>query len=105
MDRQGFDPLFHTFTEVLEFMERIEEAESYKNVMEFNKKDKKAPPHAGLKRKTSPNKYCILHGAGSHSTDQCSEVRHQIKKIKTHHHQDKHYSSPKYKNKTWSCKD
>ena len=48
MDSQGFDPLLHTFNEVVDFMEQIEASEDFE-VSKNNGHDKKKAPSHKLK--------------------------------------------------------
>ena len=95
MDRQGIDPLQRTLGEVVMFLEQIESAEEHdhKSTPVTNKKKggKKNSPSSG-------DKYCLIHGHGGHSSDECHKLKAEAKRLKTGGE-----SKPKgsYSNKTW----
>ena len=100
MQRQGFDPFSKTPTQVVEFMERVEVAESINGTKPQgtsggNSKKTKTPT------KTQRNsddggevKYCELHGEGNHTTKKCRTIQ-RMKSEGTYN---------KSKNKTWTRK-
>ena len=87
MDRQGYDPLTHNPTQVVDFMERIEQSE------EFEPKKSQASTSNGktAKTKSSHNNnktkssgetlYCLLHGNCSHTTNDCHALKEQAKRL------------------------
>ena len=95
MDRQGVDPLEKSLGEVVEFLEQIESAEEHdtRSTQVTNKKKggKKNPSSSG-------DKYCLIHGHGGHSSDECHKLKAEAKRLKTGGE-----SKPKssYSNKTW----
>jgi hypothetical protein len=111
MDRQGFDPLDNTIQAVVAFMERIEESEdpqmrdkkpsavSNSNGKKPASKDWKAQGKTGTKN-------CMLHGNGSHTTEECKTLQAQTKRLKGDRSPDAQGSSGKkaYGNKTWTKK-
>lgn len=109
MDRQGFDPIEHDPAEVVDFMERIENAEEHDNdpktktVNNNNKKDtKKGSNNNNNKNDGSKEFYCEVHGKNpNHNTSNCN----QIKRLKAEAAGNKKKSfSGKSKNKTWTRK-
>ena len=87
MDRQGFDPLASTVTQVVEFMERIEMSEDFdgdKKVAAVkkgnnNNKNKSNKGNTGA----DGSKYCMLHGNNNtHDTSECKTLMAQAKKLK-----------------------
>jgi len=87
MDRQGFDPLASTVTQVVEFMERIEMSEDFDGDKKVavvtkkgnNNKDKSNKGNSGA----DGSKYCMLHGNNNtHDTSECKSLMVQAKKLK-----------------------
>ena len=73
MDRQGFDPINKTLREVVDFMECIEQAEDFDGQKVDHNQRK---PHGNGKPKkkskaSSGTAHCLIHGKGSHSSDEC----------------------------------
>ena len=109
MDRQGFDPLVHEPNEVVDFMERIENAEEHdhdkKTVKVGAKNDKKRNGNNNNNNKNDSNgtkgsKYCMLHGNNNtHDTTECKSLQAHAKKLK-----DEKGSNGKSKNKSWQNK-
>jgi hypothetical protein len=104
MDRQGFDPLASTPTQVIDFLERIEQSEDFDGLRvdqcqksSGNKKKDSSKKKSGNK---SGSKYCMLHGNCSHSTDECNTLKEQANKLKT----GSSGSDKNFGNKTWTCK-
>ena len=105
MDRQGFDPLAQTFNQVIAFMERIEESEDPQMIDKKPAAKKVAKSPWKENGKKPGGKYCLLHGTGGHSTDECRHLQQQAKKLKDSHGSDKTGSGPnKFGNKSWSRK-
>ena len=105
MDRQGFDPLAQTFNQVIAFMERIEESEDPQMIDKKPAAKKVAKSPWKENGKKQGGKYCLLHGTGGHSTDECRHLQQQAKKLKDSHSPDKTGSGPnKFGNKSWSRK-
>ena len=108
MDRQGFDPLVHEPNEVVDFMERIENAEEHdhdkKTVKVAAKNDKKRNGNNNNNKNdsngTKGSKYCMLHGNNNtHDTTECKSLQAHAKKLK-----DEKGSNGKSKNKSWQNK-
>jgi hypothetical protein len=102
MDKQGFDPVEHTLTDVIHFCERMEATEDFDPARDGGKtksKDGKVPRKDSSKKgKTEGSKYCLLHGNnGSHNTDDCMVLKTQAKTLRGNDGDRK----PAYKNKTW----
>lgn len=103
MDRQGFDPMTHTSGEVVDFMEQIEASEDFDGQRVDNNKGKSNNNNNNSKKKgnsSKEGKWCMLHGKGSHTTDECNTLKEQTKKLKGNHEK----SGKSYGNKTWSRK-
>ena len=96
MDLQGFDPVTKTPEEVVQFMENIETSEEYEDKKPSAKKDEKKKDKKKQKSNSSGEKHCIIHGTGSHTTEQCRTV----KKLK----EEGKAIKPQHKNKTWDKK-
>ena len=106
MDRQGRDPDCMLSGNVVAFLEQIETAEEFvpDKHQQSNDKGKKTQKFSGNKNNNSGGgqKYCALHGKGSHTTDECNTIKSQVKKMKS-----SNYSPGGNKpsgNKTWSKK-
>jgi len=86
MDRQGFDPVASTVTQVVEFMERIEMSEDFDGDMKVaaatkkgNNKNKSNKGNLGA----DGSKHCMLHGNNNtHDTSECETLMAQAKKLK-----------------------
>ena len=110
MERQGFDPLLHTLSEVIDFMERIEASEDF-DASKNNGQDKKKAPsnkRKGGKMKDEDEsiprkKFCLLHGYGNHDSDACEGLKRMVKRQKedSGDKTDKKKGSP---NKSWKRK-
>jgi hypothetical protein len=89
MDLQGFDPLDHTPSEVVNFMEQVELAEQ--RAPENQDKKPKASGSPAKKQKSNSNgqkssggaKCCELHGQCSHTTAECRTLNKSKSKNKT----------------------
>jgi len=87
IDRQGFDPLARTVTEVVEFMERIEMSEDFdgdRKVAAVTKKgNNKTKSNNKGNSGVDGSKYCMLHGNNNaHDTSECKTLMAQAKKLK-----------------------
>ena len=108
MDRQGFDPLDKMIGEVVAFMERIEETEvtSVRDKKpSSNSNGNKKPAAKDWKTKDwkaqgKGEKYCSLHGKGSHTTEECKTI--QNKRFKNDRDGNPGYQKKAYGNKTWT---
>ena len=92
MDRQGFDPIAESYNQVVLFMERIEESEEPQNESQkknnSSKKDnnKRKPSNNSEKKSDDSSgnkKFCLLHGEGNHTSDECYTLKNQAKKLKS----------------------
>jgi hypothetical protein len=110
MEGQNWDPMVHTPTEVIDFMECLESAKAMdcRSTIMTNSKDKKksAKKKNGNNNNSNNNGgfddnpyYCKVHGHNnSHNTKQC----HKVKKLKA---KGKPIKPQKCGyNKSWSCK-
>jgi hypothetical protein len=104
LTRQGKDPVDMTVYQILEFFENQEQTEDFHLVE--NKNDKKNSSNNNNKSKNKrksdsddSSKYCMLHGKGSHSTDECKTLKSEAKRLKDGK------SKGDSKNKTWKRKD
>ena len=73
MDRQGYDPMNHPLHEVVDFLENVESAEEF----DHSKDSKKANTKSSKTKKESGRQgaYCMLHGQGNHSTEDCIKLK------------------------------
>lgn len=106
MDRQGFDPIAHSLQQVIDFMERIEGVEEPDGSL--SKPTPKKSNYKGDSNKSlitpsgnsSGSKFCLIHGKGTHSSDECKKLIADAKRHKTGHSGGK----KEYTNKSWSKK-
>ena len=100
MDHQGFDPVAKTLTEVVTFMERIEQAEDFDG-QQIDYKQRSSSNHGKKKNKTTKNskgtKHCVVRGDCTHSSKECEVLKQAAK-----NHQNK--GSGGHSNKTWKRK-
>jgi hypothetical protein len=100
MEKQDFDPDDKSLIEVVQFCERMEEAEDFQP-NKGNKKDTKKSK-ADKKEKSSSAegpKHCLLHGDNyTHTTDECHVLKKQARNMR---HRDDDDRKPPYKNKSW----
>jgi len=106
MDRQGFDPLAKTVTEVVEFMERIETSEDFdgnRKVAAMTKKgNNKTKAHDKGSSGADGSKHCMLHGNNNtHDTSECKPLMAQAKKLKGNNRANQ---KGKGGNKSWKNK-
>jgi len=106
MDRQGFDPLAKTVTEVVEFMERIEMSEDFdgdRKVAAVTKKcNNKTKSNNKGNSGADGSKYCMLRGNNkTHNTSECKTLMAQAKKLKGNKVADQ---KGKGGNKSWKNK-
>lgn len=94
MDRQGFDPMDSTPGEVVDFLEQIETAEDFDggaikaqakdgNGQNNKSKGNNSTSKGGSSKGDSKQAYCLLHGKGNHSSDQCTALKAQAAKLKS----------------------
>ena len=103
MDRQGHDPLTHSTSEVIVFMENLEHAEEFDGKSTSQAKSKvksngKGKSHSNGNA-SKDSKYCLIHGHGGHSSDECHKLQAAAKKLKSGDN-----SSGNYSKKTWMKK-
>ena len=107
MDRQGFDPITKNPGQVVDFLERIEQAEDFDG-QKVDHGQKSSGNNSGKKKKgnssSSNKKFCLIHGHGGHSSDECKVLQDQAKKLKTSGGNSSGGNQGKYSNKTWSRK-
>ena len=83
----------------MQFFEQIEAAEEHESHAKQVSKDHKK---SRGKRDSGPsdnNKYCLIHGHGNHSSDECHKLKAEAKRLKSNNHHDQ--SKGKSSNKTW----
>ena len=105
MDRQGFDPYAKSPSEVIAFMENVEAAEVHDRSPDTKKKESSSSKSKSKNRSkdgSKNDKYCKIHGKGSHSTDECRTIQNEAKRFKSKSDSDK--DGQRSKNKTWSRK-
>jgi hypothetical protein len=109
MDRQGFDPMEKSPGEIVDFMERIENAEEHDSDPKTktvnnnnNKKDAKKGSGNNNKGKGSSNSYyCAIHKNNpTHDAENCN----QIKRLRKENENKSTSSGGKSKNKSWTRK-
>ena len=88
---QDFDPLQHTIKQFTEFCERMEQVEAHEGTKvtssSSNKKSEGSKSSGSKKRgreqvEQEVEKYCMLHGKGNHSTEDCRTLKAQAKHMK-----------------------
>ena len=101
MARQGFDPLTTmNMASLLEFCQRLEDLPEFQPV-------ERKPSSTDNKKKSSPkkstggDKYCLIHGKGSHDSNDCNTLKAQAKRLKDDRSSKSDGGS---KNKSWSRK-
>ena len=95
-DRQGFDPMEHTAKDLVDFLEQIEMAEDFdgeKVVVDSKKKGNGKKNPSNTNKGKYGTKYCMIHGEGGHTTDDCHTVKAKLGK-----------NSSGNPNKSWSRK-
>jgi hypothetical protein len=108
MEKQGFDPDTKTLVEIIQFCERMEEAEDFgvgqdaqKTKMTTNKV-KYDKVKADKKEKSSlsnDQKHCLIHGDNhTHNSDECHVL---VKRVQAMHCSDGEERKPPYK-KPWN---
>ena len=115
MDKQNFDPVDATITEILNFCERMESAEegfdlaNGKPKTHANGNGNRTNKHQKGKGKTDSKsgngngKFCLLHGKNStHDTDGCHVMKKTADSLKDSY--EKKGGSGGSKNKTWKRK-
>jgi cell pole-organizing protein PopZ len=91
---QDFDPMAHTVREVVAFCERMERVETEEGKAPGNQQPKEAKDgknkqskKRGKKRSSAEaqegtDKYCMLHGNGNHTSEECRTLQGQAKRMK-----------------------
>ncbi len=113
MERQGFDPMNGTAADTLEFMERLEAIDDFdgtpvkqhsNNTCKKGGKPKEAPSHSAEGNKG----FCMIHGEGNHTSEECYTLQKEAKKLKTSYGSNTGKYADKAKsssgNKTWTRK-
>ena len=107
MDRQGYDPLDHDVASAVDFLEQIETAEDFKGTSkpsnDHKSSGKQKPSKKGNDTRQS-GKYCLIHGRGSHSSDECKKLQADAKRHKSSNDFSDGKSNGKFGNKSWSRK-
>ena len=105
MDRQGFDPISKTPLEVVDFQERIEQAEETEGPFVDRSQNKASSSLNNKKKKkqrtdgVAPgSKFCLKHGKCSHTSDECEVLK------KLAEQSNSSSGGGKFGNKTWSRK-
>ena len=82
---QDFDPVSGTLADFTNFCERLERTESTEKISTksiFSEKIRKKKRTREVAFKREEEKYCILHGEGNHSTEECYTIKKQVAKMK-----------------------
>jgi hypothetical protein len=109
MDRQGIDPLDanQNLATIVDFFERIEATEEYDQATKRNT-DKKSSQgkKPSYNKAATGDKYCMLHGTGSHTSEECHKLKSESKRLKStsDYSQAKGSYNGKSSNKNWSRK-
>ena len=109
MNKQNYDPFGGSVQDLIDFAERMETAEALDAKASGRKQESSAKKSSDKKRSSSSNYkgkggklYCLLHGEGGHTTDDCFLMKSQAKKMKSDHPSNSNSGS---KNKTWKKND
>ncbi len=119
---QGFDPLTHRPHQIVDFLERIEEAEKVENKNKNNNnnnnnnkggkrngKDTKGGSRKNQKksgeRDSDNQKFCRLHGWGHHTTDECKNIKSWAEDAKKKHHGGKSWKDSADEEKKYTKKE
>jgi hypothetical protein len=119
MEKQGFDPMIGGVDDTLEMMERMEATDDFdgtpskqpyqgkqssNNNAKKHGKPKKAPSHPNEGKKG----YCMIHGEGNHTSEECYTLQKEAKKLKSSYGSNTAKYADKAKsgssNKTWTRK-
>ena len=104
MDRQGFDPINKALGEVVDFMERIEQAEDFDGQTIDHAQKNQSSSNGKKKVKTSgKGKYCLLHGPNTHPTDECKVLKAKANDLKDNNNSSS-FNKKKGKGKSWTKK-
>ena len=107
MARQGFDPVDSGIVELQAFCQRLEDIPEFLPAKtKTNNNSKKAKTSHGNNNTKSNSgskggnskKFCLLHGNGSHTTDQCKTLQNQAENLKESR------NNGSSNNKTWNRK-
>ena len=111
MDKQGFDPVLHTPMQVVTFMERIETSEDFDPAKDSSVKKAEGKKKSGKNGSAKSGggdgqKFCLLHGKGNHSSDDCMKLKAEAKRLKTSNEKGNSNGRKfdKAPNKTWTRK-
>jgi hypothetical protein len=105
MEKQDFDPDTKTLIEVIQFCERMEEAEDFRpgrdaKKTNSNKKAKGEKKHENSAPSGDGPKHCLLHGDNyTHVTDECHVLKKQAAALRRRDDDDNR--KPPYTNKSW----
>ena len=83
-------------------MENIESSEDFDGTKVDSSKKNKSSKSSNKNSKTG-DLYCMLHGKGNHSTEDCNQLKEQAKRLKSERSNNNNSSSGRsfHKNKTW----
>ena len=102
MDRQGFDPISKSPIQVVDFMERIEQAEDFDGQIIDRQQKTSANGKPKKKQRTKGDshgsKFCLKHGKCNHTSDECEVLK------KLANESNSPSGGGKFGNKTWSRK-
>ena len=106
MERQGFDPTAINIGvfDVVNFMEQIEASENFngKTVQTNDKKKGSSSNKKGSSFGDKKNLYCLIHGHGNHTSDNCNKLQTEAKRIKgSYSGLTSSSGDKKFGNKTW----
>ena len=107
MDRQGFDPMTKTLPDVVDFLEQIESAEDFDGQKVEASKKKSSGSTKSKDKKSGGSKYCMVHGHCGHSSEDCTVLQREAKKLKNNGSASSSTNKSNgnggnYGNKTWS---
>jgi hypothetical protein len=105
MERQGFDPITRSPTDVMKFCERLESADAlegkFQKVAKDGKTNGKNKPNKKAKA-SDGEKYCHFHGKGNHNSNDCKTLKAMAESAKKG--KSGNNSGKSHGNKTWNKK-
>ena len=114
MEKQGRDPDILNLPQLSAFFEQVEASEDFdpEGRVSHNKKKDHKSHKGGKSNGGGGSSYCMLHGKGGHTTEECKTIAGQVKRMKTDHGSsnkngggNNNGKSVKFgKNKTWNRK-
>ena len=103
MEKQGYDPMAHPLNEAVDFLENIESSKDFDGTKVETKKKSASTKNKSKGSSSSGEHYCMLHGKGNHSTEDCVKLKAEAKRLKSNS-SGKKSSGGKSNDKSWDDK-